>query len=398
MARSPSRRIIAALEKAATILKNIGDEEDVADFLDDNDITDDEDVQSLRKSCHAIANLLRIKTTAVKNSAALDTSKVLDQYFVLRAGSSSVKLVAPIEEFHCNKYYNNKKVMGFLRRQGDLFPLMVAFPGWKACAEAHPRLLDSDIWSNKVLEFAENVGHHFKLDGWDIYHKMREGLFQASHVEPKLMLSFACYLQKKRLKEKLDLRKLHHLRRLTSRIEAEIIISEEPCASCKKFKEDIELVTGLKFTFKVCENLGMLKSYRDSHGRKKYPRFASDESEATDSTDIEDDYPLQARSPHIMVVVTSNLGSSTSNPKERRQKRKYEDSDDEEEYKEPRHRSDVQNKCANMPAPRTRGSTRTITGLISPGPSPSSRNVASKAENVATYGVRRYDGKREKWR
>ena len=118
----------------------------------------------------------------------------------------------------------------------------------------------------------------------------------------------------------MNLCKLHHLQRLTSRIEAKKIISDEPYASCKKFNEDIELVTGLKFNFKVCESLGILKSDRDSHDRKNYPCFALDESETSNSADIEDTYLLQKRLPHIMVVVISNLDSSTLNPKQRRRK------------------------------------------------------------------------------
>jgi hypothetical protein len=418
---APSRKkIINALENAALLLKEIGDAEDVLDWLEDNDVADTPDVQDLRRCCKEISNLLRVKTMAADTEGeAAEYLKRLDQFYVLRAPSNSVMLLAPVESLQCNRTYHKNKVLGLIRRKGEGFPLMMALPGWKCCADAHPKLLDSEIWSERVKEFAQNVDHKFWASGYDKFHNKENGDMYASHVEPKLMLFWACRLQTKRMGWKLNLRQLHYLRHIKSRTEAEILISSEPCLSCQKFKELIELVTGLKFNFKLCPNLGLLHSYKDSRGQKRYRHFTSDESEATVSSQIEEEedeeeeqhiYPLQPRSPNIMVVVKSNAGSTrvsvsqtslittkkqtlprVPKPKERR-KRQYEDSEDEEDYTETPHIEDKRTI-----RPRTRGSTMAETGLVSPGPSPSPRTPGREEENIPNHNRYRGNIKRAKW-
>jgi hypothetical protein len=212
---------------------------------------------------------------------------------------------------------------------------MMALPGWKHCAHEHHRLLDSEIWSKYVFQFAKDHDFQFTKDNYDLYHERRAGHSPASHVEPKLMLWFACYILTKRMKQKFNLKHIYLLRKLKTKIEAEIIISEAACPSCQKFRELIEVCTGIEFTFKVCKNLGMLKPYKDSHGRKRYPRLASEESESAKGAEIEEDnkqhpYPLQPPSPNIMVIVKSQIQSRSeiSKLKQPRKRRQYDDDSD----------------------------------------------------------------------
>jgi hypothetical protein len=346
------KKLIAALQVAASHLKTIENEADVADFIEYNCLGDDETIQKLRKSCTAISKLLRAKASPVDaEGGSANSSTIMDPYFVYRAASNSVMLLAPVEELRCNRYYSNRKVLGFVRRPGENFPLMLALPGWNHCADHHPRLLDSEIWCEYVLQFAAHLDYQIQLGAFDIHHKKQAGSQYASHCEPKLMLWFACHIFTKRMKEEFNLKKLYLLRKLKTKIEAEIIISEAPCSSCTKFKELIEFYTGLKFTFKVCKNLGMLKSYRDAYGIKKYPRLASEEPEFTKGAeeDYEQRYPLQAPSPNVMVIVKVlnteiQSVSKISKLKQPRKRRQYDDDSDDEDYQEPRRRAKVPNE------------------------------------------------------
>ena len=442
------KRGLKALDAAASFLREIGSVEDVTDWLDEKGLTDAEVIRNLRRTCTAIADLLKSRASPVNIAdRPSESSKALDEYFVYRAAPNSVMLLGTIESIRCNSsYYKNRKVLGFIRRRGEGYPFMIAFPGWKPCAEAHEKVLDSDIWTKYVLQFAKNVGFEFQEDSFDLHLNVRPGTARASHVEPKLLLFFACHTFIKRTKGKVNLKQLHLLRYAESTTEVEIFVSEEPCYSCKKFKVIIEFVTGLKFHFRVCPNLAILKSYRDAHGYKKYPSFAANDSELAESIQMEEGdesrlaegihieeedeeyerrFPLQLRSPNIMVILRSNISSSNTVkqrplqgksgplkkqsqeilevPKLPRRKRQYEASDDEDDY-EPRRRGQPSNESPVTPAPRTRASRKNGLGLMSPALTPTSgyryANSMERApvENVAPrrhcgssgYGVRRY--------
>jgi hypothetical protein len=421
-------KILRALEVVLKYFEGIGSEDHVQDWMDDNGFSERDDLQKLRKSCTAISNILQAKASPVEVSGeteASETMKILDEYYVFRAGSNSVMLLAPIEAFRCNQRYSRKKVLGLIRKSGHGggYPLMFAFPGWKSCVEEHPRMLDSEIWSDRVLQFADLHGHTFRTDGFDVHHQKKVGASFASHVEGKLMLFFACELLQRRVHEKLDLRRLWRLRDLTSGTEAKIFISEKACNDCLKFKRVVESVTGLNFTFQVCKNLGMLHPFRTPKGYKRYPLYAGEEEEEDeeDQEDEEDFQPpvklLPASTSKVMVVIRSSPGnpskttaqvqltqsrSSNSGPRQPRHKRQYEDSDDNEDYEES---SRVQNETPSKSRRTTRAGARTGTGLLSPGLSPGSRSDSSsqvggmgtvRAEDETSYRSIKYGGKRGK--
>ena len=426
------KRGLKALESAASFLGGIGSVEDVTDWLDDKGLTDEEVIRNLRRACTAISDLLKARASPVNTGNRVsESSSGLDEYFIYRAASNSVMLLGPIESIRCNRYYSNKKVLGFIRRRGEGYPFMIAFPGWTPCAEAHEKVLDSEIWTKYVMQFAKNVGFTFQEDRFEVHNKIRPGTTHASHVEPKLLLFFACHIFIKRMKRKANLKQLHLLRHSGSTTEVEIFISEEPCYSCKKFKREIETVTGLKFHFRVCRNLATLKFYRNTRGCKTYPSFAADEAELVERIQIEEEdnneeyeeyerrFPLQPRSPNIMVIMKSHISSTKTEithaklssvknqslaiidvTKPPCRKRQYEDTEDEDDYAEPQRRLQSSSKCAITPPRRTRASIKSGTGLMSPTPTPSSSHrYTSKmervpAEDVAPHRQRKHGGKR----
>jgi hypothetical protein len=367
-------KFLRAFKEVTSCLKSVEDEEDVEDWMGDMGISG-EDIKNVRKSCEAISNLLRVKEKPVKTTR--QDNETLDQYFVLRQGYRSVILLAPVESLRCNSRYGKKKVLGVLRKVGMACPLKLAFPGWKNCADAHDRLLDSELWAERVLKFAKHIDHRFKDNGFDQYHKKEIGASYASHVEPKLMLFFACRLFVNRVGEPLNLRKLHLLRRLQSGTEAEIIVSEEPCTDCKKFQEVIELVTGLKFKVKVCQNLGILKRYRNDKGAKIYQRYPTESPELDEEDVLEQFSPPKESKSNIMVMIKSSAGMSDKTTAEihvtsvakrepRRRKRQYEEDDDNEDYYEEYPRKSRTDDQSVVLIPRTRARVRSSIGVMTP--------------------------------
>ena len=371
------KKLLPAVQVVASCLRSLGNEETVEDYLEDMGISEVEEISVLRRSTTAISNLLNAKAYPVETDGQdFRDLKELDQYFVFRQGSSRVMLVAPMESFRCNKRYSKNKPLGVLRRPGYCDPLMLAFPGRKACADAHDKLLDSEIWAEYVHKFAKHIEFKFRGDGFDKWHDKEEGSSFASHVEPKLMLFFACYLLVNRMGHELNLHMLWLLHNLKSRIEADIFISEEPCTDCKRFKAAIETHTGLKFSLKVCQNLGILKPYRDEKGRRKYPRYPEEDSEL-DEEDVQMQLsPALSSTSKIMVLIKSNTGTSTKTRTEvhvtsvakrepRRRKRQYEEDDDNEDYEESPRKSRTDDQSVVL-IPRTRARVRSSIGVMTP--------------------------------
>jgi hypothetical protein len=120
--------------------------------------------------------------------------------------------------------------------------------------------------------------------------------------------------------------------------------------------------------------------------------FATDESELPQMDEASEDddenvqlYPLQPRLPNVTVVLNSNISSSRSRdlevrvsaakkqsragietPKTQRRKRQYEDTEDEEEYRESQQQSHRPKEHTLRPSPRTRSTSKSETGLVSP--------------------------------
>lgn len=397
LAAAANKNGLKALQDGALFLSSKGGIEGITDWIENEELPNSDFLHTLQRCCTEIATLLKFKASPLTASQDTSTSaKIEDEYYVFRASSHSVKLLGTIESFACNRLYSSKKVLGFIRRPGEGFPYMVAFPGWGACVDSHSKVLDSKIWSERALKFARNIGHQFRTDGFDTFHGKPFGASYASHVEPMLMLFYAHQIFVKTRKEDFSLRRLHLIRLTKAKIEADIFVSEEPCRSCKVFQELVEAVTGIKFHIKVCKNLATLVPFRTPQGYKRYPASVPESPDDDNDRDPEEyeeyerRYPLPPPSDNIAVSVPSksNTGvvvavkatnlnfilakskpSKDNAPKQSRKKRQYEQSDDDDEYQGGRgrlHSDDNQSSSSVI----TRASSRNRSGLLSPSPSP----------------------------
>jgi len=134
----------------------------------------------------------------------------------------------------------NRKVFGFIRKQGAYFPLMCSIAGYTKSDHDYEKLLDSGLWTDEVLRFGKFHGHDFRSDGWDGYHRRESGSGFASHVEAKLILWYSCHLLSKSIGKVLPIKKqvafLPRLCNMNNNYEAEVLISRPACSNCEAFR------------------------------------------------------------------------------------------------------------------------------------------------------------------
>jgi len=145
---------------------------------------------------------------------------------------------------------------------------MCALPGkTQQPYQPHPLLLDCDIWNAEVKRLADRHGYAFHTNGWDArFGPERQGEAYASHVEPKLMLFYACRLLCKLTGGKVvkkQVLKLYKIHELAPKHVAEILLTRPSCTCCKKFQQEFKGMTGLLFTFSVIPTLGEMMETKD---------------------------------------------------------------------------------------------------------------------------------------
>lgn len=199
-----------------------------------------------------------------------------------------MKLVAPVEVFS-GMTSLRRKTFGFVRRSGSYFPLMTSISGWEPAAKSHQKLLDSSVWTDEAFNFAGLYKFTFRGTGWDIHHKKRLGTEHASHAEVKLMIYYVCRVLSKMTNKSPNLKNLGMLRKLLKKKpqqDAEILLSEEPCFECWKFRNRIQDITGVRFNFTVVPSLGEISREKEkSTGRSIYPRYAFESSDESDENE-----------------------------------------------------------------------------------------------------------------
>lgn len=300
-ARKASRRkknhaaeVLKIIEAAARALADIGGREEIATFLQTNGIEEENAIESIRKYCTTIVNLLPESAFRSHFSAegVPSTIAFYDQSFIYRASSSLLYLLRPVEVFKGNINYNRKKVFGFIRPNGSREPAMCAMPGWTVCTEQHPKLLEPDLWTTVVKEFVNFHNHDFRVSPFDKHHGREEGDTYAAHVEPRLMLWYAIDVLQKQTgkvehptKQRGDLWMLKDAVRKT--IKAEIVISRPPCRECLMFQEFVERYTPIKFNFIVCKNLGEVKFTKDKHKQVGLPLFIEESEDSEAESEVE---------------------------------------------------------------------------------------------------------------
>lgn len=140
-------------------------------------------------------------------------------------------------------------------------------------------MLDSAEWLELVKQVAPFFGHKFKRGQFDKRHKREDGDEYASHVEPSLMLWYACYLHRKLtgvdmpFKERLG--HLFKLQKSGRKFEAEILLSKGSCSPCEIFQAGFEAFTGIKFTFPVMDNYAPVLPLKNEQNFEYYPQFGS---------------------------------------------------------------------------------------------------------------------------
>jgi hypothetical protein len=125
------------------------------------------------------------------------------------------------------------------------------------------------------LEYGKGKDFDSNSSGWEHHRGLEKGTDFASHIERLLMLWFAAETLRefeidKKPVERL-LKGLHNIRKIRSRVTAEILLNREPCKNCRDFQEMLELVTGLKFKVTLIPTLGNLALKRNENGRAFFP-------------------------------------------------------------------------------------------------------------------------------
>lgn len=273
--------------------------EDLEGWMEKHGINDNGLVNMVEEKCSTLAKLIRMSKSpkAMPNKACLATLEEVDQFYIHRNKSRSISILYPLEIFKGidNRAISKHKVLGFVRSEGSPCPLMYSISGYTDCLMPHDLLLNTDEWSQQVFKFGNFHGHRFHTDGWDREHGKVHGAAAAAHVEPKLMLFYACRVLGKFHREfksidqqvgRLD--KLKNIvQRMKSSPTAEILLSRAPCQPCKNFQELVEDISGVKFTVRVCKVLAQVALKKDQSGRDIYPTCAED-SDTEDAAHQED--------------------------------------------------------------------------------------------------------------
>jgi hypothetical protein len=291
------------LEAAANTLAEIGDAEEIEALFQATGVDGENTVQEMRKKCFRILGLLP-EARSINADETPSTIDLYDQSFLYRASSSLIYLLKPVDVFKGNKFYNRGKVFGYIRAKGSTAVLMTALPGWVESVDPHPKLLDSELWTEIVKHLADFHNHRFATGLYDARHKKEKGYGYASHVEPRLMVWFAIDLLQKRtgkvgspLEQRGNIWKLKD--EVQETIEAEIVLSRPPCPQCRAFQQFFEGYTHIKFSFIVMKNLGEAREVKNKQNYKSFSLFAyqysDSESEADQAVEEDDEYAYISR-------------------------------------------------------------------------------------------------------
>ncbi|KAH7342823.1 hypothetical protein BKA65DRAFT_595873 [Rhexocercosporidium sp. MPI-PUGE-AT-0058] len=274
------KKVAKALEKAAKMLTSLGNQADVLKTLERVASRGGDTADQVQEHCDTILTFLATspRTAQNTNDEVPSTIDLYDQYFAHQAPGKQLYILRPVEVFKGNNNLTRGKVAGFIQNLGSNFPLKYALPGWTPCVEDHPRLLDCALWTKEVQRWAEFHNHHFPTHPFDQYHGKAQGHACASHVEPRLMLWFAC----DRLRElrgidkpiRVLLGELFRLRDYDVKMEAEVFLTRDPCRKCLEIKKLIEDYTRILFHIRVIPNLGELQPERNKHGWVTFRRYA----------------------------------------------------------------------------------------------------------------------------
>ncbi|KAH9216970.1 hypothetical protein DL95DRAFT_445088 [Leptodontidium sp. 2 PMI_412] len=314
-AKDKCRKAFTDLATAAELLSTMDTVADIEQFLHRNGLQTDEDINHFAEQCGSISRLLRSKVEHNQGETTVALPGVVetfDMFYMLRDGTTRMKLLAPVEVIHGTGSIKSK-VIGFIRHRGKYWPLMFSISGLKDLVPEHPKVLDSEIWSRLAFTWGDDFGHLFRPNGWESHRGAAKGTDFASHVEPKLMLWFATREWTKLSGQQLPLEKqvkrLWELQDLQHKIVAEVVLDRVPCDCCKEFKRRLEKFTGhkLRFKFMICPNVAVMDSVFNKHGAKvnrlpepqRAMELEEDEEEKEDEDPKKDDEIGQRRNTRV---------------------------------------------------------------------------------------------------
>ncbi|KAL1968461.1 hypothetical protein VTN77DRAFT_1990 [Rasamsonia byssochlamydoides] len=190
-----------------------------------------------------------IKTTTIND--------LTDAHFYKSSGAETISFVVPTA---CIRITTQWKTAAFLNRGGS-FPVVAAVSGRIgsgsgefSAPEAGFERLDAAYWMHAALDTARAIGLPFKSDRRDA--KGIPGSYCASHAEAQLMSFFIQknyifhdYAEGEVVND--DFLQLFMLQPRNQR--PQIIVSKEPCTSCKEFAKGVRKRLGIRFEFRTLE-------------------------------------------------------------------------------------------------------------------------------------------------
>ncbi|CAG8956190.1 hypothetical protein HYFRA_00012107 [Hymenoscyphus fraxineus] len=260
--------------------------------------SDDERIDQLEELCGTISQMLRsrrapklkVKTTMCAPGSLLP----IHSFFVHRAAGNVLTLAAPLEIFKASASIKSK-TFGFVRELGNYPPLMCACSGIHDLFKDQKKILDSTIWTREVFHLATYRDHKMKSNGYETHKGLPKGYTFCSHVEPKLMLWFAC-----RWLIKVSDQSFSSIRKQVANIwrinqkgmptppKAEVVIDRLPCKSCRDIRGLIEEMTGIKYYFHYIPKVGNVYLEKDAYGNQVFP-LCADEGDILSSEDEVDE-------------------------------------------------------------------------------------------------------------
>ncbi|KAJ5050636.1 uncharacterized protein L3040_002512 [Drepanopeziza brunnea f. sp. 'multigermtubi'] len=268
--------VLVALRATAALLSSLGDKDEIERIIKLPGSRNNDELLDCRAKLVAL-----LSPPAPESAQQGETPEIIhlfDQYFAHQGPNRELYILRPVEVIQGNMRLARGKVAGFVRHQGDSFPLKYALPGWMACNEPHPNVLDSALWTKEVQRWGEFHNHHFPGHPFEKRHGKEKGHASASHVEIRLMLWYACEKTKEIAGDKpvrALLGEIWRLRNFAQDIEAEVFLTRAPCNPCLEIKKLIEEYTGIKFNIRVMQNLGELEPVKNKTGWITFDRFAS---------------------------------------------------------------------------------------------------------------------------
>ncbi|KAH8668215.1 hypothetical protein BGZ60DRAFT_515618 [Tricladium varicosporioides] len=268
---------------------------DVKKWLEAISADDESTISEIEEKCATLAKILRAERSPTKSSPSRRGNGVLEGFegmYVYRDLANTIMMLAPMEFFKASTSMKGK-TFGFVRPAGSYFPLIYSISGWQNIIATSSTMLDSDFWTKEVFRVGDFFCHKFRTTGWEDRRGKPRGMDFASHVEPKLMLFFACHIVCQMEGRVMSVRKqiaaMHKIGRLPNPPAAEIILNRKPCKCCRQFRDALLDHTGINFTFIQCPTLGKVYLERDQYGNPLFSLTADNEVDAEDSDSSDGD-------------------------------------------------------------------------------------------------------------